>query len=140
LKSYRQVLAQFHLHPESKFLNGDFCDTGLTRRRHVHSTNIKNIGKEADHWEEQFYLGLDPDEAVEYGLTPSGQADLVRAARALADQAGQRSLARDLGISRGTLSKLLRGVPIGRCQALFRRLRDVAGSAERGYRDRSSSV
>ena len=35
-KFYREVLAQYHLRPESqKFLNGDYLDRGLTQRRHV---------------------------------------------------------------------------------------------------------
>jgi hypothetical protein len=36
LKTYHEALAQYHLSPESKFLNGDFTDRGRTERRHVH--------------------------------------------------------------------------------------------------------
>jgi hypothetical protein len=59
LKTYREVLAQYHLRPETKFLNGSYLDQGLTQRRHIVVAAIRNIGKEANHWEEQFYLGID---------------------------------------------------------------------------------
>jgi hypothetical protein len=52
-------LAQYHLCPEAKFLNGDFCDRGLTERRHVIATQLVHIGKEANKWEEQHFLGED---------------------------------------------------------------------------------
>jgi hypothetical protein len=61
LRTYREVLAQYHLHPEAKFHGGDFLDTGPTSRRHVRPLGpIDNIGKEANRWEEQFYLGPIP--------------------------------------------------------------------------------
>jgi hypothetical protein len=51
LKSYARALAQYHLRPEAKFENGDYCDSGPTRRRHVQATQINYIGKEANRWE-----------------------------------------------------------------------------------------
>jgi hypothetical protein len=71
LKTYAQALAQYHLRPEAKFENGDYCDSGPTRRRHVQATQIKYIGKEANRWEEQFFLGMDEDAAIEYGADPT---------------------------------------------------------------------
>ena len=68
LKTYREALAQFHLSPESKFLNGDYLDRGPTIRRHVEATAVHHIGKEANRWEEQFYLGFDEEEPIEYGV------------------------------------------------------------------------
>jgi len=47
LITYSEALAHFHLRPEAKFLNGDFCDRGRTERRHVFATQIVHIGKEA---------------------------------------------------------------------------------------------
>ena len=108
LKTYRQVLAQYHLHPETKFANGDFVDRGTTRRRHVRVSGIRNIGKEADHWEEQFYLGLNEEAEVDHGLAPSGQEQKLSELRALARQIGQRKLAERLRISRTTLSKIIK--------------------------------
>jgi hypothetical protein len=49
LKTYRMALAQYHLSPESKFLNGEPYHRGLTRRRHVEAVSIDHIGKEANH-------------------------------------------------------------------------------------------
>jgi hypothetical protein len=48
LKTYLEALAQYHLEPEAKFLNGDFCDRGRTERRHVFATQVVHIGKEAN--------------------------------------------------------------------------------------------
>jgi hypothetical protein len=48
LKSYAEVLAQYHLSPEAKFANGQFLDRGRTERRHVVATRLTLIGKEAN--------------------------------------------------------------------------------------------
>lgn len=74
LKTYAQALAQYHLRPEAKFENGDYCDNGPTRRRHVQATQINYIGKEANRWEEQFFLGMDEDAEIEYGADPNATA------------------------------------------------------------------
>ena len=71
LKTYAQALAQYHLRPEAKFENGDYLDSGPTRRRHVQATQINYIGKEANRWEEQFFLGMDEDAVIEYGADPN---------------------------------------------------------------------
>ena len=54
IKSYRSALSNYHLHTESKFLNGDSYNRGPTRRRHVTVQAIRYIGKEANHLEEQY--------------------------------------------------------------------------------------
>jgi hypothetical protein len=51
LKTYRQAIAQYHLHPEAKFAGGDYTDSGLTRRRHVTVATVTYIGKEANEWD-----------------------------------------------------------------------------------------
>jgi len=61
LKTDGQALLRYHLHPEAKFLGGDYTHRGLTRRRHIQVTEIQRIGKEANRWEEQFHLGADPE-------------------------------------------------------------------------------
>jgi hypothetical protein len=48
LKTYAQVLAQYHLSCEDKFENGQFLDRGRTVRRHVVATGFIWIGKEAN--------------------------------------------------------------------------------------------
>jgi hypothetical protein len=83
LKSFRQALAQYHLRSESKFLNGDYADRGMTRRRHVFATGTEHIGKEANRWEEQFFLGTNPEATPHYGTStrcPAKLADEVREA------------------------------------------------------------
>jgi len=48
LKTYAEVLAQFHLSTENKFENGGFNDTGQTLRRHILVASVGLIGKEAN--------------------------------------------------------------------------------------------
>jgi len=48
LKTYAEVLAQYHLSCEDKFANGQFLDRGRTVRRHVVATGFVWIGKEAN--------------------------------------------------------------------------------------------
>jgi hypothetical protein len=48
LKTYAEVLAQYHLSCEDKFENGQFLDRGRTERRHVVATGFTWIGKEAN--------------------------------------------------------------------------------------------
>jgi hypothetical protein len=76
LKTYQESLAQYHLHPETKFLNGDYLDSGKTERRHVVVQSIQYIGKEANKWEEQFYTGLNSEVHVVYG-TNTESLDVV---------------------------------------------------------------
>jgi transcriptional regulator with XRE-family HTH domain len=77
LKTYLDSLAQYHLHPETKFLNGDYLDTGTTQRRHICVKSIQHIGKEANKWEEQFFTGLNPDAQIEYGMCLEQKADML---------------------------------------------------------------
>jgi hypothetical protein len=109
LKSYREALAQYHLRPEAKFLNGNYMDRGLTERRRIEVSSIRNIGKEANHWEEQFYLGADEGEQIDYGLAPSDLTKSLAMLRSEITATGQRKVARGSGISRRTLSRLMQG-------------------------------
>lgn len=79
LKTYLDGLAQYHLHPETKFLNGDYLDTGKTQRRHVVVNAIQHIGKEANKWEEQFYTGMDDEAQIEYGISPDDRNAMLQA-------------------------------------------------------------
>ena len=45
LKSYREVLGQYHMHPEAKFRNADYMDRGITTRRHVLVERVEYIGQ-----------------------------------------------------------------------------------------------
>jgi transcriptional regulator with XRE-family HTH domain len=123
LKTYAEALEQYHVHPEAKFLNGDFVDRGTTERRHVfvRVEEIQLIGKEANRWEEQFFVGLDDEAPVTYRTT--GMPKSLRAEfQELVEVFGQRELAERLGLGRATLSKLLAGHTV---QIARRRLCEV---------------
>lgn len=108
LMTYAEALAQYHLRPEAKFLNGDFCDRGRTERRHVFATRIVHIGKEANKWEEQYFLGEDEEAEIEYG-TSDGATRLDAAIRDLCDKVGERAAAERTRISRTALRRALKG-------------------------------
>jgi hypothetical protein len=79
LESYREALAQYHLYPENKFLNGRHRDRGPTMRRHVKIgiTDIHYIGKETNELEEQVFLGSDPEAQPDYGMEREAYAKLL---------------------------------------------------------------
>ena len=79
LKTNLDALAQYHLHPETKFLNGDYNDKGKTRRRHIIVKAIQHIGKEANKWEEQYFTGADPEAQIEYGISPDDKTHMLQA-------------------------------------------------------------
>jgi hypothetical protein len=72
LSTYAEELAPYHIHPDSKFLNGKYDDTGFTQRRHVVADHTHNIGKEADDLEPQLEHGLDPEAVIDYGIGLGG--------------------------------------------------------------------
>ena len=69
LRTYAEALRGYHLHPEAKFLGGDFMDRGRTRRRHVLVQAIEDIGKEADKWDDEEPLTADNEFTVSYGVS-----------------------------------------------------------------------
>jgi predicted DNA-binding protein (UPF0251 family) len=107
LMTYVEALAQYHLRPEAKFLNGQHMDSGRTERRHVVASLVTCIGKEANRWEEQYFLGPDDEAEIEYGVDQSAE-DLDARLRDLCHQIGERETARQLGISRTTLRRTMR--------------------------------
>jgi hypothetical protein len=118
LKTYQQALAQYHLHPESKFLNGNFLDQGTALRRHVRVSEIEYIGKESNRWEDQYYFGFDAEEEIRYGSKPTDGGSLLKAIRAIVEVQGLRTTARRLRISRTKLSKLLEN-ELAACSTAF---------------------
>ena len=91
LKTYRQATAQYHLHPEGKFAVADYLDRGATVRRHVAVTASEHIGKEANRWEEQFYLGEDSEAQIVYGTTPEDRERLRGGVLRAGRRFGQRA-------------------------------------------------
>jgi transcriptional regulator with XRE-family HTH domain len=111
LKTYEEALAQYHLHPEAKFRNGDYVDRGPTSRRHVLATSLEHIGKEANRWEEQFHLGLDVAAQTKYGPSSQGRHRVLNALVQAGKRFGQRKLklAEAADISLSEVSAVLRG-------------------------------
>ncbi|MGW8788682.1 hypothetical protein, partial [Heyndrickxia sporothermodurans] len=107
LKTYVHALAGYHLSPEAKFENGRPFDQGPTVRRRVRAYGFVYIGKEANRWEEAFFLGPDSEAEVVYGSAPDGHRYLLEELQRAKAAVGERRLADTLGISRGTLRNLL---------------------------------
>jgi len=109
LKTYRQALSQYHLHPETKFANGDYLDAGPTARRHIEGVVIDRIGKEANRWEEQLHLGNDPEAQIVYGADDESRERTIAFIRDVADRIGRRALAEAAGVSVRETAAILRG-------------------------------
>ena len=107
LKSYAEVLAQYHLRPEPKFLNADYLDSGQTQRRHVKVSAVVYIGKEGNRWEEQSYLGIDPAAEIAYGMAPEDRKSELAQIRQAAERFGSSALALAANISRQHLHSIL---------------------------------
>lgn len=107
LKTYFLLLAQYHLQPETKFLNSDARDRGQTERRHIIAERINYIGKEAHRWEEQMYLGFNPEAQIEYGAGPEGRQKLFNEIGKAAKTYGKQKLAYTANISAKHLSAVL---------------------------------
>lgn len=109
LKTYRQALAQYHLHPEAKFTGGDYLDVGPTARPHTEVVAIEHIGKEANRWEEQLHLGNDPEAQTVYGTDQKSRDQTIAFIRTVADRVGRRTLAEAAGVSVRETAAILRG-------------------------------
>lgn len=109
LKTYRQALNQYHLHPETKFAHGDYLDAGPTERRHIEVVAIERIGKEANRWEEQLHLGNDPEAQIVYGADEESRERTIAFIRDVADRIGRRALAEAAGVSVRETAAILRG-------------------------------
>src|SRR5262249_46977969 len=130
LKTYQEALAQYPLHPESKFLNGEPYDRGQKRRRHIEAVAINCIGKEANRWEEQWHLGLDLDAQINYGMLPNGPGQLQAALKGVDRLLSDREIAKRAGVSRATLAKLLRGEPVRHAELIIRKVLGVIAQAK----------
>jgi hypothetical protein len=119
LLTYAEVLAQYHLHPEAKFEDGDYLDSGSLRRCHVAPLGpIGNIGKEANLWEQQAFTGADPTAQIHYGQSPR---DLVAYEHAIAERLGAfsvRRVAERAGVSVGTVFNVRGGIGIPKVHTL----------------------
>lgn len=109
LQTYREAVAQYHLHPESKFLGGDYFDKGTTQRRHICASGIRHIGKEANELERQQMLGADGKLDPDYGLAADSLERLKCDLGYLADTLGKTGTAQALRINPRRLHAIAAG-------------------------------
>ncbi len=126
LKSYREAIADYSWHPESKFDKGDRGDVGVTRRRHIEAIAVEYIGKEANRWEEQYYLGKLPEAQLEYGLSKAAHTRIIVLLRDAAKEYTRVAIADEAGISRQELAAILGETVIPRMATLRRVFAAVA--------------
>jgi hypothetical protein len=127
LKSYGRSLSHYHLHPEAKFWGGDWTDAGTLRRRHVVATGFQHLGKEADQFEEQLFIGEDDDAEIEYGVSAADRAEMVATIKSAKSRFGVRRLCREAGVADRTLSGAVSGFRI----VADRALADLVAAADR---------
>ncbi len=107
LQSYAEALAQYHLHPESKFLDGDYLDHGTTQRRHIHASGFCHIGKETNDWERQAILGMDANARPDYGFSDECVVEFRSELRALVRVLGIGATAKALAATSRQLRSII---------------------------------
>lgn len=135
LKTYGDALAQYPLRPEAKFQNADYADCGETKRRHVSAAAVVHIGKEANRWEEQSYIGADPEAEVTYGAPAQEREAVLAQITKAADRHGLGPLARFAGVSRQHLGAVLTGDGVPSEKLLTRLGRAIAAVELRAESD-----
>ncbi len=112
LKTYLQALVRYHLHPETKFIGGDYTEAGLLRRRHIRVPDVNGIqyiGKEANRWEERSLTGEDPEAQIRYGAAGGSLTELQERVAIVCRKHGVRRVARAAGLSHSTVLRFLAG-------------------------------
>nr|WP_321360638.1 hypothetical protein [uncultured Hyphomonas sp.] len=92
LKTYTEVLQDYHLHAEAKFHGGFDNARGRLQRRHVDAFAIRHIGKEAHNWEEDYFVGTDADSAIVHGDALINRTWAIETIRAAKERFGVRNL------------------------------------------------
>lgn len=126
LATYREVIANYHLHSESKFDNGQATDKGLTDRRHVHAIGIEHIGKEANRWEEVLFLGDVANSPVVYGSDSGNYERMIGIICEAAVAHTQVALADAAGITRQELAAIISCASRARPQTMRALMRAIA--------------
>jgi plasmid maintenance system antidote protein VapI len=75
----------------------------------VRAIGIRLIGKEANHWEEQFFLGLSEDAQIDYGQDPNSAELFGEELRRAASVHSLRRISEVSGIARNSLSLIAKG-------------------------------
>jgi hypothetical protein len=126
LKTYAEALADYHIHQETKFLNGEYIDRGPTVRRRVRVAGVRYIGKEANRWEEQFYLGRDPEAQIEYGMDEESRDEFLARLSEAEKMYGQRNLSKTAGVAREQLRVIQKGGAQPRPKTVAKLLRAIS--------------
>jgi hypothetical protein len=128
VKSYRDVLDAYRVHPDAKSLgpDGQPCGpetVGLLGRRHVTAASLSHVGKETNKLE-QVTTGEEDDPEEVYALyeRPGERLDVLRQALALYPRV---KVAREAGITRANLTHIIQAKAVPRPRTL-RRLENVA--------------
>lgn len=125
LTSYAEALADYHLQPENKFRGGERRgNSGPLERRHIIATGSQMIGKEADGWEEQLYVGGD-DAALLYGLSPEARAAKVETIRIARKKFSVRKFTKAARVTDRTIAAAVSGQDLV-SDAVLTHLSDVA--------------
>jgi len=113
LKTVARALARYHLHPEEKFLGGDYDQRGILMRRHVHALAFQPIGKESDEIEEREVLG-DDEEPIQWPFAAHAQTQLMKFVDNTKRECGlgERDLMKRAKVSHHTLGAAREGTPI----------------------------
>lgn len=109
LRTIRQALAQFHLHPESKFVGGAYTDCGFTTRRHVRAVAIEHIGKESNRWEDSFALGEALTQEQTYGESPQAEAERIAATVEQVRLCDRKQIALESGVCLREVTRIIAG-------------------------------
>lgn len=104
--------------------------------------SIDRIGKEANRWEEQLYLGNDPEAQITYGTGVDDHDRLLEHLREAADRFGRRTLAKAAGVSVREVGAILRGERQATRETLTKLVAAVPQleAAERERADRERTV
>lgn len=132
--SYAAALSDYHLHPESKFHGGGRrLGSGILRRRHIVAAGINHIGKEADRWEEQTYIGGEDDE-ISYGLTPVDRHTMIENIQLARKRFSVRTFTKLAGVTDRTVAAAISGKDLV-SDAVLVRLNDVGLRLWAGLRE-----
>ena len=87
-------------------LHGPWHNEQAARHRHL---AVEHIGKEANRWEEQFYVGLHREAQTEYGIAPEDVERTLSSLRMACERLGRRAVAKAVRMSISDVSALLHG-------------------------------
>jgi hypothetical protein len=101
--------------------------TQLTQLEIQENERYQHGGKEANRWEEQFYLGEMPEAQIEYGISKRGYERILEVIADAAKEFTQSALAVEAGISRRELIPILLGQSVARPRTIRALLRANVG-------------